>query len=60
MLDPSKLLAIVDEQKRLAHSAEANRIASEHKSQADAQYGSSADVIQASPGGDPKTLIPRI
>jgi hypothetical protein len=58
MLDPSKLLSIVDEQKRLAHSAEANRIAALHTSQADAQYGSSAEVIQASPDGDPKNANP--
>lgn len=58
MLDPSKLLAIVDEQKRLAHSAEANRIAALHTSQADAQYGSTSEVIQASPDGDPKNANP--
>lgn len=58
MLDPSKILSIVNEQKRLAHSAEANRIAALHTSQADAQYGSTAEVIQASPDGDPKNANP--
>lgn len=58
MIDPSKLLSVANEQRRMANAVEANRIAEEHKAQAAAQTDSTAESIAASPDGDSKNADP--